>query len=87
MPGDKLQGSRRPNGTSPHLLNIGEYAKWVDGSWYGRCPSGGLANMANHNVIENDDETISVKPSLLFYKTRIHVEWHGYLTDGVWMEC
>jgi hypothetical protein len=87
MSGDKLQGSRRPNRTSPHLLNIGEYAKWVDGSWYGRCPSGGLANMANHNVTENDDETISVQPSILVYTTNMHPEWHGYLTDGVWMEC
>jgi hypothetical protein len=83
-----IQGKRRPDETEPHRLAEGEYAKY-NGVWYGAVPKPGsflLANMARHTVIEHDDVTISVSPSLLCEKNPSN-KWHGYLERGVWREC
>jgi len=49
------------------------------------CPDGHLGNLANHDVTEYDDGTITVSPSILI---KAHDgKWHGFLRAGVWEEC
>lgn len=67
-------------------LAAGEYGKWKDGTWYAETPNGHTANLARHNVIEHDDGTITVTPSILVSDNKRDL-WHGYLTRGVWREC
>lgn len=79
----KTEGKRRPDGTSPHLFNPGDYGRW-EGDWYGSSPNGLLAGLRNHQITEHEDGTITVSPSIL---VRGEDEWHGYLERGVWREC
>jgi hypothetical protein len=37
------------------------------------------------SIIEHEDGTISVTPSILV--TNHLGSWHGYLTQGIWKEC
>jgi uncharacterized protein with NRDE domain len=60
-----------------------------DGIWYGVTPNGHLTNLANHKVVEHEDGTITVSPSILVGKGvkagKIDEQlWHGYLEQGVW---
>lgn len=69
----------------------GDYGRHPgDGSWHARTPNGHLGNLSGHEVVEHEDGTISVSPSILV-TTREHgadVElWHGYLERGVWRQC
>ena len=76
----------------PHELLSGEYSKWKeDGNWYGMPPgTDHLANLSKHEIIEHDDGTITVQPSILVggYDENLGCwsEWHGYLTKGKWLE-
>jgi hypothetical protein len=71
------------------VLNNGEYALY-GGIWYGKTPNGYLANLKAHKVLENEDGTITVSPSILV-STNLNgekqIRWHGYLKKGVWKEC
>lgn len=63
----------------------GDYFKLTRGStWYMCAPSGesGGADSAKWVIIEHEDRTITVSPSLHFNKAR--GGWHGYLERGVW---
>lgn len=72
------------NGTD--ILESGEYARHPEsGAWYCCSPNGLLGDLAMHAVAENSDGTISVQPSILI--TTKDKTWHGYLTNGVWIEC
>jgi hypothetical protein len=44
-----------------------------------------LAWLANHDVVEHEDGSISATPSIKVSDYR--VTRHGYLTRGVWTEC
>lgn len=67
------------------LLNPGEYAKNPkDGAWYGCTPNGHLACLRKHEVTENNDGTISVKPSIKVSFAKGPELWHGFLTNGIW---
>lgn len=77
----------------PHQLEEGEYGRWEDdhNNWYGR-PSGTdlVANLTGHTVVEHDDGTITVSPSILIYGGKgegPEATWHGYLEHGVWRKC
>jgi hypothetical protein len=86
-----LQGKRIADGTEPHLLQVGEYCKYKyhfesgDMCFYVMAPNGSLGCLVNHTVIEHEDGTITVQPSILISKGRPG-EWHGYLEKGVWRE-
>lgn len=59
-----------------------------NGYWYIYIPNCGVGNLKSHNVTENDNDTITVTPSILL-KGMDHnkpVERHGWLTNGVWHE-
>lgn len=55
------------------------------GQWYACTPSNLLASLLNHEVVEHEDHTITVSPSILVTaRTR---SWHGYLERGIWREA
>ena len=68
-------------------LKPGQYGIGRDGRWYARPPVAHhhLGCLDNHEVTDNTDGTITVKPSILV-ETGKHV-WHGFLEGGVWREC
>lgn len=83
------------NGTrvewNSQLLNPCEYSKLPDGIWFCCSPNGHTGNLCNHTVIEHEDGTITVSPSILIQvsdsngnKTEL---WHGFLERGVWRSC
>lgn len=62
-----------------------------EGIWYLNIPECGLANLAGHAVVENDDGTITVTPSILTTgysnERMLKVTRHGFLTNSVWSEA
>lgn len=54
-------------------------------TWEAMTPNGLLGNLAQHDVVEHDDGTITVSPSILVDAPR-ESSWHGYLERGVWRE-
>lgn len=69
----------------PHELEAGEYSKYeVDGNWYGVPPGTDLLGcFAKHKVVEHENGTITVSPSILISSGKAD-EWHGFLENGVW---
>jgi len=70
------------------LTAPGQYGRTVDGHWLTSLPVDGelmAGNLDSHEVVEHEDGTITVSPSILTtdYRGR---EWHGYLERGVWRE-
>lgn len=72
--------------------NEGEYARNERGEWYARPPgwNGAPACLRHHTVVEHDDGTITVSPSILLTRSTEldgeNLQWHGYLEHGVWRE-
>lgn len=87
---NRTQGRRRTNDDSIQrysTLEPGDY--WPDSAnvaFHGICPNGFHCNLSAHCVVEHDDGTITVSPSILT-KDGQGNEWHGYLKAGVWEEC
>jgi hypothetical protein len=48
------------------------------------CPSGHVASIRNHTIVEHEDGTITASPSILINWG--DAQWHGYLEKGVWRE-
>ena len=71
-----------PNG---RLFMPGEYAQSPQGVWYGKTPNGHLGSFELHEVVEHEDETITVSPSILI-KIGEQEVWHGYLERGTWKQ-
>lgn len=70
------------------ILNPGEYAKDPETGHFYCCAPKGVkfhGNLANHKIIEHEDGTITVSPSILI-KAPPYGEWHGFLVRGVWRE-
>lgn len=71
----------------------GEYGKLSDGHFHGCAPGDGelrfICNLSGHDIVEHDDGTITVSPSILITTGREsgNKQWHGYLEKGVWREC
>jgi hypothetical protein len=64
------------------------YWKSAEGTWLIHLPHNGgtLGDLRNHTVVEHEDSTISVTPSILI--TAPHIQpVHGYLTHGEWKDC
>jgi len=74
MPDDEYRG-----------LKAGDYGKDSDGFWICRTPNGHLGSLVNHTVVEHEDRTITVSPSILVTNGEGQL-WHGYLERGVWRE-
>ncbi len=67
-------------------LAEGEYGQNEDGVWMARPPGGHLGNLSNHDVVEHEDGSITVSPSILITEPHPDGErrWHGYLERGIW---
>jgi hypothetical protein len=71
-------------------IEPGDYGQDADGLWYCRAPRGDFLGclgdgVRHHKVIEHDDGTITVSPSILVSN---HTgSWHGFLEHGIWREC
>jgi len=84
---------RLPDGPFKRTLRPGEYQKvWVtqehilqgkaqEWQWWLYPPGGRLGVLTQHTVVENDDGTVRVTPSVLQ-----HSGWHGFLENGNWKE-
>ena len=68
-----------PNEQGHLILKPGDYGKDNNGLWWVRPPKGG-AGVLDHEVVEHEDGTITVSPSIL------GPEYHGFLERGVWRE-
>jgi hypothetical protein len=73
-------------------LKPGEYGKDKDGVWYCCTPGveGLVGNLGQHTVVEHEDGTITVTPSILVTMRDKGVDvqkWHGFLTRGEWRNC
>ena len=66
-------------------LSEGEYGQDQRGDWYCRPPGGHTGCLRNHEVVEHEDQTITVSPSILI--TQGPDQWHGYLERGIWRTC
>lgn len=74
-----MQGHRvYPDEQGALRLREGDYGKTVEGVWMARPPGSHAGDLRNHDIIEHEDETITVSPSILAE------DWHGYLEHGVW---
>lgn len=84
-----MQG-RRIDNDEDKLGEPGDY--WYSKSeeiWQGNTPNGMRVNLRKHEVVENEDGTITVSPSILAWQDRAsgRREWHGYLENGIWREA
>ena len=82
---------RRVPGFDWHLWNPGDYGFWFDGGhWVAITPNDHGANLGSHKVVEHDDGTITVSPSIAVSTSRqgkpLQV-YHGFLECGVWREA
>jgi len=82
-----ITGTRRDVTDSAELAP-GEYGKSSDDTWYCCVPFAGLPIVPlsiTHTVIEHEDGSITVDPSILSSAGKGKV-WHGRLEHGVWKE-
>lgn len=80
--GDTMQG-RRIADDEDHF-RPGDYWK-IGGVWHCSTPNGHFGNLKAHDVIEHEDGTITVSPSILVSHP-VQGAWHGFLERGVWRE-
>lgn len=77
------EGRRVEDGQLP--TKPGDYSL-IDGVWWAIVPAPGFSvgRLSLHEVVLNEDGTITVSPSILMQ----HGEksWHGYLEHGIWRE-
>jgi hypothetical protein len=73
------------NDIDPIFMKPGDYGKY-QGRWYCITPEGHLGDITNHTIIEHEDGTITVKPSILIkdYNIKNNIIWHGFLECGIW---
>lgn len=88
-----MQGRRRPDGTPVHQLEVGEYAfakedPTPETALWIRVPSGdhGHIDPALWKITVEEDETVTVSPSIWSNKHGDPPGWHGYLEHGNWRE-
>lgn len=67
----------------------GDYGKTKMDIWHARIPTKSgdplvFANLQAHEVIEHEDGTITVSPSIKVTIPNSPIIWHGYLKKGVW---
>lgn len=84
-----MLGKRHDLTENDDWLEPSEYGRhWRDGNWYCRAPKEGtfFGNLSKHDVIEHEDGTITVSPSILITK-HDGQQWHGFLERGIWREA
>jgi len=79
--GKRLEDDYQWNAGMP----AGAYWK-AESGWFCVTPNGHYGNLSAHDVIEHENGTITVSPSILVSSADIEL-WHGFLKEGVWTEC
>ena len=86
-----IQGKRHDLADGDEILEYGEYGWHAEHKkWYCLPPQtgdfySGQGSLGNHTIVEHEDGTITVSPSILM--TGHHgKQWHGYLERGVWRQ-
>ena len=83
-----------PDADGSFRLERGDYM-WNKDRWFARVPDSrtagmDLSDLSAHSVVEHEDGTITVSPSILHHghdaKNNV-VHWHGFLERGIWREC
>lgn len=86
-----MQGNRiYPNkpGFLP-LFKPGDYMYEEEHNrWILKTPNGLMGSIVTHTVIEHEDKTITVSPSILITYPigEVNLTYHGYLEKGIWRE-
>jgi hypothetical protein len=82
-----MRGFRRDN-PDDQMPEQGQYGKLSSGEWFACIPVGYdqsgfplVAGLSQHMVVEHEDGTITVSPSILVRGQ--HRTWHGYLERGM----
>lgn len=66
----------------------GDYYKIGEKLWALKAPNGAEGTVTTaHIVVEHEDGTVSIMPSLIFLDNNGQQVWHGYLERGVWRSC
>jgi hypothetical protein len=93
MQGRRLHPTPDPDGDPifPYeQIKPGDYFKWRK-KWWCSSPNGHIGGLGNHTIVEHDDGTITVSPSIVISGSDAQgkpVElWHGFLERGVWRSC
>ncbi len=82
-----MTGQRLPDGTDwSSSLPHGSYWRGPNGDWFALTPNGLLAGLRAHRVIEHDDGTITVSPSIATRRPPDGI-YHGYLERGEWRDA
>lgn len=79
-------GERLSDGAPLYSADAGAYGRDDRGFWHAVTPNGHLGSLANHDVVEHEDGTITVSPSILVSDHTGEL-WHGFLEQGVWREA
>jgi hypothetical protein len=67
-------------------MESGDYGRPREyGAWFCCTPSGDHGALGAHEIVEHEDGTVTVSPSILV-STGEGPRWHGYLERGVWRE-
>lgn len=78
---------KRKDAQSESCFNLEEWSygknKW--GVWFVMFPGDLLGCLQNHCVVEHEDGTITVSPSILVKNSDISV--HGFIEKGIWRDC
>lgn len=91
-PGEYVRVAPLRRGDGEELSGAERAQWWARPYWMACSPNGHACTLVRHQVIEHDDGTITVSPSILIStsrdggKTMIEL-WHGYLERGVWRQC
>lgn len=92
-----MQGTRRDidetEWTTAKIFDYGKLTHERGWDWYCCVPDkedpddpGMMGFLTRHAVIEHEDKTITVSPSILVGQGTTNTPWHGYLERGVWRE-
>lgn len=66
-------------------MKRGYYEKHPSGVWIVRSPNGLHGTLKKHKVVEHEDGTITVSPSILItIPGRDDLRYHGFLERGKW---
>ncbi len=82
-----MKGRRLPDDSEACSLGLGDYVKITEPEPFFYCcsPNGLFGNLSKHKVIEHEDGTITVSPSILIQMASF--EYHGYLERGIWKQA
>jgi len=72
----------------PDAENYNNICYWKNDQGYYMIyfPEGHLGQLQKHKIIEHEDNTITVSPSILLRTPPIK-ERHGFLKHGIWQDC